>query len=210
MSIELPSLVILGAGGHAKVVIETAKRTNKYSDFHIFDDNSRASRVLNYAIAGKCDDALSKDWCGSEFFVAIGNNDIRSELIAKLHKQSRCIATLIDPSAMVSQSATIGAGVIIVAGAIVNADAVISDGSIINTAATVDHDCVVAECAHIAPGVNLCGGVKIGENALIGVGSSVLPGCKIGKHAVVGGGSTVIRDINANVVVAGSPAVSIR
>lgn len=113
---------------------------------------------------------------------------------------------LAHPSAILSPSATIGAGTLIVAGSILNADARLGMGVILNTGASVDHDCEIGDFAHISPGARLAGGVRIGARSWIGIGAVVREGVTIGADVMVGAGAAVICDIADGTQVAGVPA----
>ncbi|MFC3092604.1 acetyltransferase [Alteromonas sediminis] len=201
---ERTELVIIGAGGHAKVVIETACAMG-YQTIWVFDDNPEGSKPLGYHIQGTCEQAIEAT-NKAAYFVAIGANAVRLRLLNALIERKKSLATLVHPSAVVSPSAKIGKASLVVAKAVINADASLGLGCIVNTAATVDHDCVVADGAHIAPGANLCGGVTVGKETLIGAGSAILPQKKIGDKCIVGAGSTVISDIPEGHSAVGSPA----
>jgi len=197
-------LVILGAGGHAKVAIEIAQAMG-YRSIYIFDDNANAHPPLGFTIQGSSAQALAFSG-NAEFFVAIGNNEIRTALLKALTEHNKTIATLIHPSAVVSPSAKVARGSMVVALAAINADVQIGRGCIINTAATIDHDCVLEESVHIAPGVNMCGAVRVGKQTLVGVGSAILPQVKVGEYCVIGAGATVCSDVPNGKTVIGSPA----
>lgn len=201
-------LIVFGASGHAKVVIEIA-RSCGYRPIAVLDDNPDLKGTLFAGVevaGGK--EALSGLLAHGlrHAVVAIGANHARSRVAAWLAEQGCLFPVLVHERAWVSASATLGSGTVVMPGAIINADAVVGQHVIVNTSASIDHDCRIHDGVHIAPGVHLCGGVEVGARTLIGVGASVIPCKKIGADAVVGGGSTVVTDINAEAVVGGSPA----
>lgn len=134
--------------------------------------------------------------------VSIGVNSTRKKIVEKLNCH---FGVAIHPTAVVSPSARIGEGTVVMAGAIINAGAVIGKHCIINTGASVDHECVLGDYVHIAPRVALCGQVHVGEGTLVGVGSCVIPCIKIGSWCTVGAGTAVVRDVADGKTVLGVP-----
>lgn len=199
---------IIGAGGHGKVVADVAQRCG-WSEVIFFDE-----RVLvepcQYGHWQVIDVPAAVESHGCDaFFVAIGDASARQTWTEWLLSRSLPLATLVDPSAVVSQYAVLEAGVLVVAGAVINVDSRISLGAIINTRASVDHDCLVGPYSHICPAAALAGGVQIGERSWVGIGSQVKQGVSIGHDAMVGAGATVIRDVFDSETVIGTPAQSI-
>ena len=152
----------------------------------------------------------------SPVIVSIGVNRIRKILVEKLvanakaYDQELEFSTAIHPSAVVSPSAKIGEGTVVMAGAVINADAVIGKHCIINTGATVDHDCMIGDYCHIAPGVNISGATHIDEGTWVGVGSCVIQCLHIGSNCMIGAGSVVVKDIPDNVIAYGNPCKVVR
>lgn len=194
-------LVIIGGGGHAKVVIETALAAG-YCIKKILDDDDQVigSSLLGVRVEGPIKHVLQE---GDHAVIAIGNNTDRRNIYNKNKNINWC--TVVHPSAVISPTAQIGIGVVAFANVVLNADSVVGDHSILNTACSIDHDCRVGAFSHIAPRVAVAGGVNIGENCFLGVGSAVLPNISIGKNSVIGGGGVVIRSVPENVVVVGNP-----
>lgn len=202
-------LVVLGSGGHAKVVIEAAL-AHREREIVVLDDSSQTNGRSIFGIGISGDRSRLKSLRGSPIALAIGDNRARAELIAWLRKESHTLETIVHPSALVATSVRLGEGVFISAGATVIAEARIADGAIINTMASVDHDCVIHEAAHIAPGVHLCGNVRIGARTLVGVGSCIRPGVSVCDDVVLGAGSVLVRDISEAGTFAGNPARRLR
>lgn len=200
-------LVVFGAGGHAKVVIEAIRGASPGLQITVVDDNPAggAASLLGLRAAGRRD-WLANNWPGAAVAPAIGNNQARAAIADWLASQGRALATVLHPSAILSPTAGLGAGSFIAAGAVINAEARIAEAVIINTMASIDHDCEIGAFAHIAPGSRLCGGVRVGARTLIGAGSVLIPGVSVGADAVVGAGSVVLRDVPPGAKVAGSPA----
>lgn len=199
----LKDLYILGAGGHAKVAIETAIRCG-YRPVAVFDDDETlaGTRIADIPIIGRIVTlSLPRS---APAFIAIGNNKIRRTLHEKFSNLEW--VTLIHPTAYVCTTASIGGGSLICAGSIIQPEVLIGEQVIINTGANIDHDCRIGNFAHICPGVNLAGGVSVGEGSLIGIGSSIIPLKSVGAWSIVGAGSTVIDHIPEKSKAVGVPA----
>lgn len=196
-------IVVLGAGGHAKVVISTVRAAGQDVCAVFDDDRSRwGDSVLGVPVEGGLADAPdSPAYAG---IIAIGSNPARRQIAARF--QHLCWHTVVHPSAYVDSTVRLGQGTVVFAGAVVQPDAVIGSHVIINTGATVDHDCRLADYVHVAPGTHLAGAVQVGEGALLGIGSAVVPGRSIGRWALVGAGGVVIQDVPDHVTVVGIPA----
>ncbi len=142
---------------------------------------------------------------GVHVLAAVGCPETRERWLRMCGTSAR-VATVIDPTAVVSPSARIELGAFISTGAVVHARASIGEGAIINTHAVVEHDCVIGGFAHISPGAVLCGSVTVGRAAHVGAGAVVIPGRAIGDHATVGAGAVVARDVTPRTTVIGVPA----
>ncbi len=201
-------LVILGAGGHAKMVIEAARSQGEFEPAVCLAQGALPKqRILDVPVEDESIDLLRELKAdGFHAFVAIGSNKLRRKLTNTLVEIGLPIATIIAKNAWKSPSARIEDGCVLMPGAIVGADASIGAGAIINTAASVDHDCSIGAFAHIAPGTHLAGNVHIGEAAFLGVGVSVIPERKIGSHSTIGAGGVVVCDIPNDEVWVGCPA----
>lgn len=188
---------ILGAGGHAKVVIEIAELLDFHID-NIYDDNPSIDEVLDYKVNAKKEIAPN-----ANLVLAMGNN------IARKQKSEVLIANytnVIHPKSVLSRRIKIGVGNVVMASVVINTSCTIGSHCIINTAASIDHDCIIGDFVHIAPKVALAGGVQVGEGSLVGIGSSVRQQVIIGKWCTIGAGSVVINDIEDYAVVVGNPA----
>jgi len=195
---------IIGAGGHAKVVIETAL-INSVEINGILDDfyGSDFTSLMGVSLVGKINVLATNNIYRAT--IAIGNNRIRKN-IASSYQMVKWRSVL-HHNTIISSTAYIGEGTVIMAGAIIQAGAKIGRHCIINTGACVDHDCVIDDYVHIAPGVTLAGGVKVGEGTLVGVGTSIVPYVTVGKWATIGAGSAVISDIPDYSTAVGVPAI---
>lgn len=201
-----PSIVVVGGGGHAKVVIDSLRASAQ--TVAGFTDANPESRAISGAPYLGPDSALeSISTIDHRVIVALGNNRLRARLMATARDLGFSLANAIHPSASISPSAQIGEGVVVMAQAAINADASIGAGAIINTGATIDHDCRIGACVHIAPGCHLAGYVTVGEGALVGVGASVGRGqaLAVGAWCIVGTGSVVVGDVGPGLTVAGNP-----
>jgi len=200
-------LIVFGAGGHAKVVLEAVTASFPDCAIAILDDapGASGSQLLGIPVSGGRD-WLGDHWPGAPFFPAIGNNAARAEMIDWLGRSGRQVAAVVHPRALLSPSASLGPGGFLAPGAIVNAETVLGPGAIVNTGATIDHDCHIGSAVHVAPGAHLCGGVRVGERTLVGVGATVIPGIRIGDEAIVAAGAVVTRDVPDGGRVGGVPA----
>lgn len=192
-------LVIVGAGGHGRVVSEMAGRP-----IAGFIDNASVGKVNAIPVLGT--DRLLSDQSflsAHDFVVALGDQQDRRHYAKLL---SGRLATIIHPSAIVSPSAIIGEGSVLVAGSIINANANIGAFCILNTGCSIDHDCDLADGVQVCPGARLAGRIFCGEDAFIGTGAVVIPGVHIGARTVIGAGAVVVRDVASYLTAYGNPA----
>lgn len=194
-------LTIIGASGHGKVVADIARK-NGYNDIVFLDDDINIRECGRYPVVGKTE--LAKDLDG-DFFVGIGNADIRKGFMEKLSQKN--IITLIHPDAVVADDVDIGKGTVVMAGSVINSGTIIGDGVIINTCSSVDHDCVISNYVHVSVGAHICGTVLIKEMTWIGAGCTVINNLYICEGCMVGAGSVVVNDIKIKGTYYGLPAV---
>lgn len=200
-------IVVLGAGGHAKVVVATLQAAGRTVAAALDDDPERTgARLLGVEVVGGVErlDALG----ATAAVAAIGDNRARARLVARVEEALPDLTWTIavHPAAVVHPSVVLGAGSVVFAGAVVQPDTVVGAHAIVNTAASVDHDGRLGAFVHLAPGARLAGGVEVGDGALLGIGCAVLPGRRVGAWAVVGGGATVSADVGDGWTVVGTPA----
>ena len=196
-------VAVLGAGGHAKVVVATLLACG-YEISGVYDDDpgKRGVTLLGARVEGPIENALAVAGAGA--VLAVGDNAARSALANRL--PSLRWVTAVHPAAVVHPSVRIGEGTVVFAGAVIQPETVLGSHVIVNTGARVDHDCKVADFVHIAPGVSVAGGVTIGKGAFLGIGSCLIPGIAIGPWAIVGAGAAVIADVPPRGTVVGVPA----
>lgn len=200
-------LWIVGAGGHAKVVIDAARASGQWEIVGLLDDDPRAAsaRVLGVEVLGPADRATVDRLGATNLVLAVGSNRARLDLDARL-KGCAPWATVVHPRAYLACDVTLGEGTVVSAGAIIQPSARVGRHVIVNTGASVDHDCSVGDFVHIAPGSRLAGGVEVADLALLGLGSCVLPGRRIGRGAILGAGGVVVADVPDSSVAVGIPA----
>ncbi len=190
--------IIIGAGGHSKVIFSTVKMC-KQKVLSFCDDNIEkiGKKFLGLPIIGPIGKLKDGDF---KVIIGIGDNRKRKEISEK-YKFS--YGKLIHPFSFVDENVEIGEGSMVFAGSIIQPYCKIGKHVIINTGATIDHDCIIGNYVHIAPGVHICGGCKVEEGVLIGVGSSVLPNIKIGEWSIIGGHTVVAKNIPPNSILKG-------
>lgn len=201
-------ILIIGAGGHAKVAFDVINSSGNDTVVGFIDDNPKKNgqEFCGLSILGNISDLSNKLKNYTDgIFIAIGNNKTRERIFIELKDQYEII-NAIHPSAIISDTVSMGKGILIVAGVIINFDSQIGDGVILNTGATIDHDNVISDFVHIAPGANLAGTVKIGKYSMVGIGSAIIENITIGENTTIGGGSVVIDDLPDNCVAFGNPA----
>lgn len=197
-------LLIVGAGGHAKVVLEAALRLG-FEIAGVVGQPGKATELLGFPISN---DMSGIDTDG--FIAATGDNASRALTYEACLAGGLTPMSVVHPSAIVGDRVTIGAGTFVAAGVVINVGAAIGENAVLNTGSTIDHDCRIGDHAHVGPGASLCGGVEVGNGALVGVGSSVVPCVRIGEWSVVGAGAAVVGDLPAEMIHAGVPARPVR
>lgn len=195
------SIYVLGAGGHARVILGLLRALNR-PVAGLLDDHSAGQEVMGYPVLGPLD-ALP-DRPDTEAVMAIGANRVRQALATRWTAVNW--VTLVHPAAFVDPGAQIGPGSVVMAGAVVQPGAHLGRHVIVNTGATVDHDCRLQDFVHVAPGVHLAGQVTLEEGVFMGVASAALPGVQVGAWTVIGGGGVVTRTLPGGVVATGLPA----
>ena len=193
-------MYLYGASGHGRVIKEILESTGREVKAFI-DDNTNINELSGLPVEHTIDDV-------DEMIVSIGGNDSRKEVVEKV--SCKFAAPAIHAQAIVSKSASLGEGTVVMAGAIINAETHIGKHCIINTGASVDHECEIGDFAHVSPHATLCGNVTVGEGAWIGAGTTVIQGVKIGRWAVIGAGSVVAKDLPDGYLAVGNRCKAIR
>lgn len=194
-------LIIIGAGGHGKVIADNALK-NGYTDIYFIDDNA-TGKVMGFPIIGTSNEIKCLNDGSTDFIVGIGNNVVRKKISETYDVHW---ATLIHPSAQIATGVCIGKGTVVMANAVVNACATIGEHCIINTSAIVEHDNVIGDYVHLSPRVALGGTVHIGDLTHIGIGVTVNNNIDVCGGCIVGSGAVVIKTINICGTYVGVPA----
>ena len=198
---------VVGAGGHAKMVIETLASMAEYQIISCMDKHPSSDPILGYPVFPENSQTLAQLLEAKALaLVALGDNRLREQVTEKLQALGFQFATAIAQSAYVSPSAQIGQGSVVMPRAVVGAMARIGQGVILNTSCSVDHDSILGDFVHIAPGCHLAGGVRVDQGAMLGIGTCVIPNRHIGAWSTLGANSTVVRDIPAHGTYVGTPA----
>lgn len=202
-SVEPQTVSVLGAGGHARVVVSTLRAAG-FTVAGLYDDDPAkwGTSLAGVPVLGPLDQATGLAVIG------IGHNPTRRSIAARL--RTLTWISVVHPAAWVDPSVRLGAGTVVFAGTVIQPDAVLGDHIIVNTGATVDHDCVLGDFVHVAPGCHLAGHVALGTGAFLGIGSAAVPGVRIGAWATVGAGGVVIADVPDGAVAVGVPTHIIR
>lgn len=205
-----PPVILIGAGGHARVLIDTLRRTNREILFATDSDPAVVGRnVLGVQVEGPDECVLDRQPQTVELVNAVGSVASltrRQRVFERFTGRGYGFARVVHPSAVLSDSAELAEGVQVMAGAVIQPGARIGPNSLVNTGASVDHDVVIAAHVHVASGATLSGGVTVGQATHIGAGAVVIQQVTIGQSTVVGAGAVVIHDVADGMTVVGVPA----
>ncbi|MDO8963144.1 MAG: NeuD/PglB/VioB family sugar acetyltransferase [Coriobacteriia bacterium] len=193
-------LLVVGAGGHAKVVVDAAMAAG-HTILGIVGSPGDPPEVLGHPVR-QGTGVIDIDG----FIVAIGDNRTRERIFNEYCAAGLLPASVVHPSAVIGRDVEIADGAFVAPGVIINTGARIGANAILNTGCRIDHDVVIGAHAHVAPGATLCGASRLGTGSLLGVGASVVPGAVIGAGAIVGAGAAVTGDLPDGMVCVGVPA----
>jgi sugar O-acyltransferase (sialic acid O-acetyltransferase NeuD family) len=199
-------LIIIGGGGHALVVAESALAAG-YTLAGFLDDNPEAPLGRGQPSCpwlGKLSETGIP--AGRPWILALGKLDLRRQWLSRLPPAPGSAATIIHPRATISPTAQLAPGAFIAPGAIVHTRARIAAHGIINSGAIIEHECDIGDNTHIAPGAVLGGRIHIGSHTLIGLGARILPNLRIGSRCTIAAGAVVTRDVLDGATVRGIPA----
>lgn len=201
-------LLIMGASGHGKVILDLVQKIGTYQDVFFLDDDESLAKKHKFVI-GTSEFPLKHNG-EADVVVATGDSNVRKRIQEKYEKNDVSLVTLIHPEAVLPEEMIqIGKGTVIMAGAVIQTGTKIGKGVIVNTAASIDHECKIGNFAHISVGSHLAGNVVIGENTWIGIGAIVNNNIRICDNVVVGAGAVVVEDIVESGTYVGVPAKKI-
>lgn len=191
-------VVVIGGGGHAKVVISILKKLKSF-DIIGYTDNINKGELLKIPYLGT-DEILAEMIKQGVNNAVIGVGQIKSAairiaIVEKLAGLGFIFPSIISPDSTINEDVFIDEGTVIMDGAVINTGTQVGKFAIINTKTSIDHDCKIGNFTHLAPGVTLSGGVYIGNKVLIGIGTSIKEGIQIVENCLIGGGSLVIKDL---------------
>jgi acetyltransferase EpsM len=193
-------MIVYGASGHGKVIIEILESMSAPC-IEVWDDAEKPP-VWEYPVVRPLPEGAA---ITDKMVISIGVNATRKKVAERFAEQVR-FGTAIHANSCISKRATVGEGTVVMANATVNADTRIGKHCIVNTCASIDHDCVLGDYSHVSPNATLSGDVQIGEGTHIGAGASVIQGVRIGKWCTIGAGTVVIKDIPDYATAVGNPA----
>ena len=197
-------LMIIGAGGHGRVIADIAQKLGVYETISFLDDGD-AKETMGLPIVGKTSD-VEKYVNTADIFVAIGNSKVRGDFIERLLAMGANVPTLIHPSTIIGVCVEIGVGTAIMAGAVINPCSKLGKGVILNTCSSIDHDCIIGDYCHIAVGVHVAGTVNLGEKVWLGAGATIKNNVNVCADCIIGAGAVVVKDITESGTYIGVPA----
>lgn len=197
-------VIIIGAGGHAKVVLSTLLSAGHTVKGFVDDRANLVGQLIcGYPVIGQLNH-LESTSISNPIIFGIGDNKLRKNIYTRLTHLNWI--KVIHPQSVVHSSVQIGIGTVIFAGSVIQPDTIIGEHTIVNTATSIDHDCRIDNFVHIAPGTHLAGNVSIGEGAFLGIGCCAIPGVEVGPWSILGAGSVITAKIEAHHYAKGVPA----
>lgn len=199
--------ILIGAGGHAKVIVDILLSTDQeiigFIDDNIIDEGPYGLPFLG--TTKHIEDYQTK-YPEARYIVAIGDNGVRESIVNGLKGFNVQFGRAIHSTAVIGSDVCLGDGCVVMPNVVVNAGTIIGEHAILNTASTIDHECKIGSYSHISPGVHLAGGVTVGSCSHIGIGVSIIQGMSIGTETVIGAGACVVNNIPDKVKAVGCPA----
>jgi sugar O-acyltransferase (sialic acid O-acetyltransferase NeuD family) len=207
-------IVVVGGGGHAKVVIGILRKIPSYDLLGYTDLEDRGPALgasylgSDEKISARC---VQKDKLSAVLAIGqVGLGEVRSEIWKRMKSPCLSFPTIVSPDAVVNNGVSCAEAVVVMDGAVVNPGAKIGIGAIINTNSTVEHDVELADWVHVAPGATISGGVKVGRFSMVGAGATVIEGRRVADGCVVGAGAVVVSDLEEAGIYVGCPARRIK
>jgi len=203
----LDPIVVIGGGGHAKVVISILRKLRRYRMIGYTDLQDRGlavpylgcdSEIAAWAAAGQLSAVIAVG--------QVGLGKARFRLWERLRSVALCFPAIISPVAIVNEGVSVGEGSVVMDGAVINTAATVGLGAIVNTNSTVEHDVVLADWVHVGPGATISGGAVVGRFSMIGAGATVIERISIAAGCMIGAGATVVHDLADPGVYVGTPA----
>jgi sugar O-acyltransferase (sialic acid O-acetyltransferase NeuD family) len=207
---SVDGIVVIGGGGHAKVVISVLRKLEQYRIVG-YTDLKNNGALLGVPYLGSDSDLAGPDGRSQVLnaVLAVGQvrmGELRRDLWMRLHCLALSFPSIVSPGAIVNEEVSVGDAAVVMDGAVINTGATIGRGTIVNTNSTVEHDVLLDEWVHIAPAATVCGGVTVGRFSLIGAGATVTEGLNIAPCCIVGAGATVVHDLTQAGTYVGCPA----
>jgi acetyltransferase EpsM len=201
-------IVVIGNGGHSKVIRDLGLSQKGNEIVGYLDDKYDDFRLVDNIFLGPIFSAkrITEYFIDIKFVIAIGDNKVRKRIAHEINLPEEYYVTLVHNSAVVSHTAKIGKGTVVMPNTVINADTEIGSHAIINTGAVIEHDCLIGDFTHVSPGATLTGAVQLKEGVSIGAGATIIPNVKIGKWSIIGAGATVINHIPSYCTAVGIPA----
>lgn len=197
-------IVIIGAGGHARVIIDIIKKQKAECTIELLDDNIPAgTQIMGCEVVGRIKDCIRFP-SDTGFIIGIGNNKVRSQIANEYNFLN--YVSFIHPKATIAEGVSLGNGCVVMGGAVINSNTKIGNHAIINTAATIDHDNFIGDFVHLSPGVHTGGNVVVGDYVWVGIGAVLKNGIGVCAKCMIGAGSVVVKDIEIKGVYVGVPA----
>jgi len=207
-------VVIVGAGGHGRVVLDVLVQAGEHDIVGFVDSNAAlvGRRVDGKLVHGDVDTLPRlRDECGvGAAVVAIGDNGIRRDFADRIERMGFILINAVHPSANLARNVTLGSNIVIAAGTLACAHCHIGDSVILNTGCIIDHETMIGPGTHVCPGARVAGRVNVEAGAFVGIGATVIQSLRIGYEAIIGAGAVVIRDVAPMTTVVGVPAREIK